>query len=656
MKEGEVMKEKNELDVLENAGESVTNRLTEEFPPRDKKQKEKIYSMSERKFSNRSTGTSYTDEQSVSGVEVYKRPKWQKILSIAAAFAVVVGGITGGTYAFRHFRNTKDISLASTPETEVGVAPFGDFAKLDYQLCDYSNYSEEIDYNMLDTITLPDTIEISQAKREKLAELFNNYDYESNKHVTITLQNDKFTITNEETGKNKVIDPSAMPPHDDTENEDTEVFVMINMMDNAPHPDSPYFIYKDSDEVRMLSFSKLADIGVIAYLSFNYEEVEGGIKMLPETAVTKGWKMDFDWFKTTITEILNSDDDEIIEETTEEPVIPVVEGNCPFDLASHDFFIPRGGDTMITVDPNYHDGKVAVFDPDTEGVQWVEQENDAKELYEFNTSDENIIPKDKRQQLSNFFNTLDWEETDDSGYQSDKLYWLYTNEKINFVNVSDGVFEWIFLDRDTDRLTYVTFDIELENDYTDPDTDSDDPQEKSHLVNYKAVGETDMLNNRKMYVVDYKLCKEKINEIIGDDYPVTPDYGFLSENWTVDLGDGPVTLSTEEKEYISEFLNQYQWDHTAAEYPHDTITAPVYAVFECDTYDYHKKFSLEAEENDTFAGYTETDLNAAPYNSINGQLACVCYDNTLVQKLKDYISQNHKEDTPPESSSADITT
>ena len=145
MKEGEVMKEKNELDVLENAGESVTNRLTEEFPPRDKKQKEKIYSMSERKFSNRSNGTAYNDEQSVSGVEVYKRPKWQKILSIAAAFAVVVGGITGGTYAFRHFRNTKDISLASTPETEVGVAPFGDFAKLDYQLCDYSNYSEETD-------------------------------------------------------------------------------------------------------------------------------------------------------------------------------------------------------------------------------------------------------------------------------------------------------------------------------------------------------------------------------------------------------------------------------------------------------------------------------------------------------------------------------
>ena len=131
MKEGEVMKEKNEFDILENAESSVTDRLEAEFPPRDNREKEKIFRMSERKFNNTSAPDT-EKEQTVSGVEVYRRPKWQRGLSIAAACALVVGGATGGAYALKRFRNTP--AAESQLDTQKKVAPFGDFSELDYKI------------------------------------------------------------------------------------------------------------------------------------------------------------------------------------------------------------------------------------------------------------------------------------------------------------------------------------------------------------------------------------------------------------------------------------------------------------------------------------------------------------------------------------------
>ena len=74
------MKEKNEFDVLENTEQSVTDRLSAEFPPIDEDEKEKVFRMSEKKFNNLANGYSDEDEQSVSGVEIYKRPVWKKCL------------------------------------------------------------------------------------------------------------------------------------------------------------------------------------------------------------------------------------------------------------------------------------------------------------------------------------------------------------------------------------------------------------------------------------------------------------------------------------------------------------------------------------------------------------------------------------------------
>ena len=75
------MEEKNIFDILENTEQSVIDRLSEEFPPDDAEEKEKVFRMSQEKF-NKANNTSKfteTDEQTVSGVEVVcKRPLWKK--------------------------------------------------------------------------------------------------------------------------------------------------------------------------------------------------------------------------------------------------------------------------------------------------------------------------------------------------------------------------------------------------------------------------------------------------------------------------------------------------------------------------------------------------------------------------------------------------
>ena len=119
------MEEKNIFDILENTEQSVIDRLSEEFPPDDAEEKEKVFRMSQEKF-NKANNTSKfteTDEQTVSGVEVVcKRPLWKKCLSMAAAAAILIGGAAGGFKAYKHFANTPTISdkenITEEPTTE----------------------------------------------------------------------------------------------------------------------------------------------------------------------------------------------------------------------------------------------------------------------------------------------------------------------------------------------------------------------------------------------------------------------------------------------------------------------------------------------------------------------------------------------------------
>ena len=77
----------------------VIDKISEEFPVLTDEEKERIFSMSEKKY-NLEKGdkkeTSCDVGSEVSGVEQYHRPLWCKIASAAAAAVIVIGGISGG--------------------------------------------------------------------------------------------------------------------------------------------------------------------------------------------------------------------------------------------------------------------------------------------------------------------------------------------------------------------------------------------------------------------------------------------------------------------------------------------------------------------------------------------------------------------------------
>lgn len=96
-------------DLFNDIDNNTAYRLSEEYPVLKDDRKERLYAMSKRKYDmNDVFGNKLND---VSGVEKYRRPKWYKSASIAAAAVLLVGGI-GGSMAFIS-RN------ANVPSTEV---------------------------------------------------------------------------------------------------------------------------------------------------------------------------------------------------------------------------------------------------------------------------------------------------------------------------------------------------------------------------------------------------------------------------------------------------------------------------------------------------------------------------------------------------------
>jgi hypothetical protein len=84
-------------DLFNDIDDKTADRLSKEYPVLKDEQKERLYAMSKRKFDinneNENTG------MDVSGVEKYRRPKWYKGASVAAAAVLLVAGI-GGSMAF----------------------------------------------------------------------------------------------------------------------------------------------------------------------------------------------------------------------------------------------------------------------------------------------------------------------------------------------------------------------------------------------------------------------------------------------------------------------------------------------------------------------------------------------------------------------------
>ena len=81
-------------DVFNDIDSKTADRLAKEYPVLRDEQKERLYAMSKRKFDIKIDNSSID----VSGVEKYRRPKWFKGVSVAAAALLLVTGIGGSMY------------------------------------------------------------------------------------------------------------------------------------------------------------------------------------------------------------------------------------------------------------------------------------------------------------------------------------------------------------------------------------------------------------------------------------------------------------------------------------------------------------------------------------------------------------------------------
>ena len=390
------MNEKNEFDILENTDQSVIDRLSAEFPPSDAEEKEKVFRMSERKFNIANTPSvkfTETDEQTVSGVDVYRRPMWKKCLSTAAAAAILIGGAAGGIKAYRHFINVP--AVTEEPQVERKIAPFGDLSELDYKLCDF-------DADTMQKVIIRDTPEeysyfelfsgsdIALEKREKLAEFFNNYDYgESLTEAEQLLAGINKSLKDIDEENEAVSEDSVSSNTDHFINDTAEVPVIPENSDNTADDGVPYFIYNSGSEVRAVKIYDVGEFGVLNYTHFSYSEDNGELVMTDDEISTDAWKIDYDLFKSTITYILGSEEDKT-EPAPEDSV------NFPVDFTAHDFF---------TYDPDSKtDIEVKIGKSSDEGC-------DGEIGFWFKTG--NIIPLEKRQQLNDLFNSYDWEEVNE---------------------------------------------------------------------------------------------------------------------------------------------------------------------------------------------------------------------------------------------------
>lgn len=81
-------------DVFNDIDSRTADRLAKEYPVLRDEQKERLYAMSKRKFDIKIDNSSID----VSGVEKYRRPRWFKGVSVAAAALLLVAGIGGSMY------------------------------------------------------------------------------------------------------------------------------------------------------------------------------------------------------------------------------------------------------------------------------------------------------------------------------------------------------------------------------------------------------------------------------------------------------------------------------------------------------------------------------------------------------------------------------
>ena len=90
-----------DLNILENADSRTIETLSESYSALSASDVSRLYARSEELFKNRLAENGDKYSASVSGVEVYHRPLWQKILTAAASLVLICSAVTGAAIFYK---------------------------------------------------------------------------------------------------------------------------------------------------------------------------------------------------------------------------------------------------------------------------------------------------------------------------------------------------------------------------------------------------------------------------------------------------------------------------------------------------------------------------------------------------------------------------
>jgi hypothetical protein len=108
---------KNEFDVFEDPDDEIINEIAANYPVLTDEEKERMFSMSERKYNINNNMNNNENGDEVSGVDRYTRPVWRRYAAIAATFVLLAGGIGGSIALGKHMdknKRTDDKMTATT--------------------------------------------------------------------------------------------------------------------------------------------------------------------------------------------------------------------------------------------------------------------------------------------------------------------------------------------------------------------------------------------------------------------------------------------------------------------------------------------------------------------------------------------------------------
>lgn len=588
--------------------------------------------MSERKFNDKSNGNAEEYESSVSGVEVYRCPKWQRFLGIAAAFAVAVGGITGGAIALKHYRSTSNIATDSEVLTKKKVAPFGDFAEIGYQLCDnsreplfwversqqsYAGSEGEIEF---DTVEVYGGIEIPQDKRCKLADFFNSYDYgECRYEVSYDEQIQDIVVA--ANGNAQTIQEYAETVVQETKDAEKEKTPAVyeNLAGTENRSDTPYFIYNENGEIREISIYSINGVGYLSYEEYRYEEKDGVYTFIDDSFLAQMWNIDYDLFKSAINEILGSDEEtaDIEETSAEAPAEPVAYpddgGVYPFrGFAEKDYWINNS------------------FKGDTDQLPLVNvQFDESGQIH--SARPRPALDPGKRRELEEFFAGLEWKE----GYadkDEPEPWFVYNNDDISFDMLTDTEFSRIVLNLCTNVLTVDTMPVTKE------------PGGDEYFMKYICSDYSK--REMKRYSTDCPDMKDKLMEILGNDFGSLNLFVDLDWEYSSDeMGNARRKLTDEEKQAVFDILGGYGWkavdtdengdyliDPFKGGSDHDYVLLTWYGGYSCNL------ISIECLNGRTYiATYDAVLEDGKPVGSASIRTTTEYDDDTILQQIKDRL-------------------